>query len=485
MNPASLISELRRLWVERPAEVAVVHEGREITFAAMQTRSESLAKHYRRLGVGPGDRVLTQLPNRPEALTAIAATWLCGAIHVGIDATATRAEVTGAVERLTPRVVVGADLGRPELLDGLPVHAVEVGAPRVCAESATTDPVAVIFLSSGTTGAAKFAVGFHRNLATRWTGLAQWLTFGAGDVHLAQLPLSHGFGLMMSMAALLSGGRLVLLDHFSPVTALRAVERERVTVLNGTPSHYRLLLREMTVGTYDLRGLRVGVGSGAAISPALAAGILDRFGIRFVSMYGSSEGVGVATSNRHDIMLGSVGRPRPGSVRIVNHDRRTLPNGEVGEIAFGRAEYPVQYWQPGGAGPGAIAATRARWYYSGDLGHLDAEGRLYVHGRVDRQINCGGVLVDPCEVEDVLLSCPQVSDAVVFARPDEIHGQRVCAAVVLTEVGCTDQVLDRTRTLLSPAKTPRELYELPAIPCTARGKTDMQRMTSLIGQFTS
>lgn len=486
MNPASLISELRRLYAERSEEVALVYDGQVVTFAEMGRRSESLANHYRRLGVGPGDRVLVQLPNRPEAVTAILATWLCGAIHVGIDSTATRAEVARVVDQLAPKIVVGPDFGRQELLDVIPLQAVGAAESSPLAESAATDPVAVIFLSSGTTGQPKFALGFQSNLAARWSGLAQWLTFSAGDVHLAQLPLSHGFGLMMSMTALLSGGRLVLVDHFSAVAALRTVERERVTVLNGTPSHYRLLLREVARGDYDLRSLRVGVGSGSAVSPTLAADILDRFAIRFVSMYGSSEGVGVATSNRDDIMLGSVGRPRPGSVRIVNRDHLPLQIGDVGEIAFGRSEYPVQYWQPTGrARLKAIAATTSGWYYSGDLGHLDAEGRLYVHGRVDRQIDSGGVLVDPSEVEDVLLSCPEVSDAVVFGQPDDVLGERVCAAVVLDVAGCADHVLDRTRTLLSPVKAPHKLYELAAIPRTPRGKLDMQRLATVVDELTS
>ena len=496
MTSPTLTSALCQVWSERASAVALVSDGQAVTFAEMARRAEDLAQRYRRLGLKPGDRVLCRLPNHAETMIALAATWLCEGIHVGIDSSATATEVSRVADQLTPKMVLSVEDHGPGRQDAAGRIAVRTyDAPHGTGGHAqwsgpAADAPAVIFLSSGSVGQAKFALGFQGNLATRWLRLAQWLTFSPADVHLAHLPLSHGFGLMMSLSALLSGGRLVLLEGFSAAGALRAVERERVTVLNGTPAHYRLVLRELATRQYCLDSLRTGVSSGAAISPGLAADIMTKLNMKLVSMYGSSEGVGVATSDEDEIRLGSVGRPEPGSVRIVDRSHRPVSAGCVGEIAFARKAFPVRYWQPlrtgaDAARPSAGWPAPLGWYFSRDLGHLDDAGRLYVHGRLDRQIDRGGLLIDPEEVEDALLSCSGVRDAVVFGMPDAVLGQRVCAAVVLAEGTREDEVLHQVRGSLSQAKAPQRLYRLESIPRTKLGKPNLRQLRTVIAEMTS
>jgi long-chain acyl-CoA synthetase len=380
------------------------------------------------------------------------------------------------------KVIVLTDHLLPAEYVGWPL--VEQDAPAV-ADSASTsdrpndDAAALIFITSGTTGTPKATVGFHGNLASRWSRLAQWLQFGPEDVHLAQLPLSHGFGLMMTVAALLTGGQLVLLSRFSGERALELISARGVTVLNGAPTHFRSILQRLDETRHDVRTLRLSVGTAAAFSPELVNAIWDRLNVQFMYMYGSSEGVGVATTDPVDILLGSVGRPALGSVKVVDRDRREVPLGTVGEVAFSRDVYPVTYW---GAHTRSGTGAEPAWYYSGDLGRLDHEGRLFIFGRLKHLIDRGGLKIDPVEVETALLRCPDVFDAAVIGRPDPMLGETVCACVVPT-VGSLPTLGDlraHLRRVLSPFKLPETLEVVDEIPRTPVGKVDLSRLRDMI-----
>ncbi|MFC6930797.1 class I adenylate-forming enzyme family protein [Actinomadura yumaensis] len=303
-------------------------------------------------------------------------------------------------------------------------------------------------------------------------------------MHLAQLPLSHGFGMMMAVAALLSGGRLVLHERFSAEAALAAVGDEGITVVNGAPAHFKLLLNRLDQARHDVGTLRLSVGTAAPFAPELVTDIWERLGVRFMFMYGSSEGVGVATTDEDDIMRGSVGRPAPGSTAIVGPDHRPLPVGTVGEVAFSRGVYPVRYWEDHDAlrPPEPEPVANGDWYYSGDLGRLDEEGRLYIVGRLKHQIDRGGLKVDPMEVENALLTRPEVADAAVLGLLNPVLGEEVCACVAPspgeapTLAGLRDALGER----LAPHKLPEVLYLLDEIPRTRIGKVDSDRLRDLM-----
>jgi acyl-CoA synthetase (AMP-forming)/AMP-acid ligase II len=519
MTPGTLAGALAAACARWPERRALTAGGQSLTYAELGDAVERLSQQWRRLGVGRGDRIVCQLANRPEHLVALGAAWASGAAHVGVDADSTAPELAQAVALTRPRLLLyeppagAADpfLGLRAALATYPglraVVAGELPALAGClslagllaapaapggepAEGPRPEDPALIFLSSGTTGQAKATLGYHGNLSRRWQGLGGWLGFEPADAHLAQLPLAHGFGLMMAVTALLTGGRLVLLPRFSTEEALAAITAERVTVLNGAPTHFQLVLSRRDPARHDLGSLRLGVGTAASFPPSLLRAIWDELGIGFTYMYGSSEGVGVATSDREDMLRGSVGRPDPDSVAIVGPDRAPLPTGETGEIAFSRAVYPVRYWDSGGTGDagaiGGLAAGGAAgsWYFSGDLGRLDAEGRLYVHGRLKHQIDRGGLKVDPVEVEKALLECPGVADAAVLGRPHPILGETVCACVVPAagEIPRLEALRAALAGVLAPSKLPEELRLLEEIPRTRLGKVDLAALRAEAGR---
>jgi acyl-CoA synthetase (AMP-forming)/AMP-acid ligase II len=515
MNPTTLTEAFRRATQQWSDRSALVFGDQRMTYAQLGTSALALADFYRRLPVGGGDRIVSSLSNRPEYLVALGGAWLCGAVHVGADYRLTAPELSSVVGLTGARVlvyepphdaadpllalrslrqrhpdirviVVGdgsvppgclafADLARPT-----PQSPIGLGAGP--AEPPPDDP-ALFFITSGTTGRPKATVGYHGNLCQRWQRLAGWLEFGPDDVHLAQLPLAHGFGLMMAVAALLTGGRLVLLPHFRIEEAIRLIRAEGVTVLNGAPAHFKLLLNACKPG-HPLRGrLRLSVGTAAAFPPDLVHAIWDKLGVKFMFMYGSSEGVGVATTDPGDILLGSVGRPVPGSVAVVGPDRQPLPPGVVGELAFSRRAFPVQYWGESGERPrGANTDGAGEWYCSGDLGRLDEQGRLYVLGRLKHQIDRGGLKVDPVEVENALLRCRGVADAAVIGAPNPVLGETVCACVVAVP-GETPE-LGPLRTALAadlaPHKLPEQLCILDHIPRTPLGKVDLGKLRAAV-----
>ena len=290
----------------------------------------------------------------------------------------------------------------------------------------------LIFVSSGTTGKPKASLGFHGNLSGRWRRLAAWLKFGPDDVHLVHLPLAHGFGLMTAVAGLLGGGRLVLADRPTTDEIVRLIGAEGVTVFNGAPGTL-----PPDPGPPRPRPRRRGTPArvrrdGGDFPPPLIREIYDVLHVIFVYMYGSSEGLGVATDNPDDILRGSVGRPVPGAVAIVGPDRAASRRGRserspslarssrsaTGANSIGSGRSPPRRPRPKAGTSGITRATSDAWMPT---------GASYVHGRLKHQIDRGGLKVDPIEVERALFGSPDVADAAVLGVPDPILGERVCA----------------------------------------------------------
>jgi acyl-CoA synthetase (AMP-forming)/AMP-acid ligase II len=437
------------------------------------------AEWYRSLGIEPGDRILCAMPNSLEHLVTVAAAWARGAVHVGVDHTLTVSELAWMIEHVgaAALVVQGRRLDDAGL--GTRVLHVEDSPPAGAGGepvSPSPDDVAAIIFSSGTTGTPTGSIATHGRFAAGWIKEAGRLRFGPDDVHLVQVPLAHGYGLQLAMMGLLTGGRLVLMERFSAREALRLIAEHGVTVFNGTPPHYIGVLAAMNERPdLSVASLRTGIGSADHFPPRLLSRIFGELGMEFMNMYGSNMGFGVTTTDQQLMVRGSVGKPPPGSVAIVDQEHVPLAVGEIGEIAFRYRPGEANVWQ----------ASRAldqskRWYYTGDLGRLDADGNLYLAGRVKHQVNRGGMKVDPAEVLNELFGCEGVADAAVIGIPDAFLGEVVCACVVPAFAARPPTLEDLRRALgerLAPHKLPEELYLLDEIPRTANGKVEIAILT--------
>lgn len=506
-SPAPLAPTLEdacRRWPGRPA---LTFGGETTSYETLWQRVMSLAGAYERLGVGRGDRVLCQLRNCPEHIVATGAAWLRGAVHVGADNDLTAAELSRLVERLDARVLLfQPSLARRGDLDALAtvaaehpstrliVHAPEAGAYQPLDEllssrdpvaATPTDPLdpALVFLTSGTTGEAKAVV---EPRAAHWAKMqlfADAFRPGPDDVHLLYLPISHVFGSRLAMLALLRGGRLVLSERFSAQRTLELVAEERVTVLPGVPTHLRLLRERFDPAGHDPSSLRWVLSAAANLPRPLAEWVYDALGAEITYVYGCSEGFTMLTAQREQILAGSVGTtvfrgppgtPADGTVRIADPEGATVPTGETGEIVFGAA-VPVRYWDH------PEAATDG-WYRTGDLGRMDADGAVYIVGRLKELVNRGGLHVSMAEVELALLLHPGVADAGVIAAPDATLGEAVCACIAAagTSAPTLAELRDFLGEQLARHKLPDELCVLDAIPRTDIGKVDRRELSARV-----
>lgn len=510
VNPDTLAGAIEATCTRFADRPALVSSDRSITYGELWHASGCLAAAWRRLGVGPGDRVVCQLPNCPEHLMTALATWRCGAIHVGTDMDLAPPELAWRVERTDAALVVAstkprradAGLGGPDALTRL--RAADPGVPVVVAgpdpggdgctaisdlleqpnpgEGREPGPApedrALIFFTSGTTGAPKGVVRHHGELLRGWSASGRRLEVRPEDVHLAQLPMAHGFGFGMAVVALLTGGKLVLQERFSAEQTLQLISKERVTVLHGTPVHFTLLTEALEPARHEVSSLRIGRASAARFSRGVLERVFERLGMDLELLYGCSEGLGWATRDRQDMLAGSVGRPPPDVVRVVNHHRQSLLAGELGEIAC-RKFRPVDYWGEPEAG-----ADDPDWYFTGDLGRVDADGRLFVLARIKQQVNRGGLRVSPGEVEEALSRHPGLDDVAVIGIASPVMGEILCACVVPLEASPT---LPELRAFLRPHladhKLPERLTVLPAIPRTSRGKVDHQALLTQVLQL--
>ncbi|MDP8975332.1 MAG: acyl--CoA ligase [Actinomycetota bacterium] len=496
-------------WADRNA---ITYRGQSITYAQLWDQVAALATAYRRLGVQAGDRVLCGLRNCPEHIVAINAAWACGAVHVGVDDDLTAPELARLVDHIEPATVLFHPRGEgtraleplrslsrshpsvvrvlhetePEgdevsltalLQDGLDDEA--SASPRL-----EDDDTALIFLTSGTTGRPK---GVMETAPVCWAKMqffADAFRPGVSDVHLVYLPISHVFGLRLALLALLRGGRVVLQERFSSKQALDLVGDERVTVLPGMPTHLTLLLSNFDPSRHEVESLRWIVSAAAGLPRPLVEAVYERFGTELLYVFGCSEGFTTQTTDRHEILRGSVGRtvfrgppgtPANGAVAIMSPDSQTLlPPGDIGEIVFGAAT-PVRYWrEPDVATDG--------WYRTGDLGRMDPDGCLYVLGRLKELVNRGGLKVSPAEVEAVLLRHPRVADAAIVAAPDPVLGEATCACLVPSDGQPPD--LAEVRAFLGPTlarhKLPDELCLLEQIPRSPIGKVDRPRLRKAV-----
>jgi 2-furoate---CoA ligase len=353
------------------------------------------------------------------------------------------------------------------------------GAPldRHVSES---DPSLLLY-TSGTTGRPKGVPRTHRNHHAGALAHVIQCGYQWGERTLGVMPLYHTMGIhsLTSMAAV--NGCFVCQADWSAREALALIESERVTALYLIPTLYHDLVHAAEFPAGKVSSVRKLAYAGAPMLAALAESCAKAFRPEvFVNHYGSTEVYTFSVCPAAHTRPGCAGRPgvhstlrvvEASAARRVGPDE-TVPAGEKGEIiaSLDSDEAFAGYWKR----PDADAkALRDGWYFTGDMGYLDAAGDLFVAGRVDDMIISGGENIHPVEVEEVVARHPRVRDVAVVGEPDDRWGERVVAFVVPADAGLTADALDR-HCLDSPAlanfKRPRRIVFVEAIPRTASGK---------------
>ncbi|HET9772483.1 MAG TPA: class I adenylate-forming enzyme family protein, partial [Acidimicrobiia bacterium] len=363
-------------------------------------------------GVQPGDRVLLRLGNDARFLPAIAAAWSAGAVAVVMHPATPPTEAGRVAKTFGVRAVLTADPKSPSEM-AVPLSPLESpsGGRRLPVPKVGPDDDALVLLTSGSTGEPKGVALSHGAV---WANLAATVSAFRSDTrptaipaerkapNLIANPLSHTAGIVRLLFALYVGRSVVLLRKFDARAAHTAVHRHGIDHLTLNPAMLRMLLDELGPGE-DLGRVRYASSGTAPLPAALREEFETRFGVPVLQAYGQTEAFGgIAVENVADVLAGrrrpgSVGRPLKGvEVRIRRPDGSDAPPGEEGEIIARTGAVTSGYLQSGDDGDSPVDADG--WLHTGDLGHLDADGYLYVTGRLKNVIICGGFNVIPEEV---------------------------------------------------------------------------------------
>jgi long-chain acyl-CoA synthetase len=342
------------------------------------------------------------------------------------------------------------------------------------------DDTAVILYTSGTTGTPKGAELTHANLLRNAVVFATTLVdLGPEDVVMGCLPLFHSFGQTCGLnAAVTTGACLTLLPRFDAATALKVIERDRVTVFEGVPTMYVAMLHAGG-DVADTSSLRTCVSGGAALPVEVLRGFEELFGATILEGYGLSETSPVATFNRAEQRKpGSIGLPLEGvQLRLVAAGGDVAAAGEVGEIAIRGHNVMKGYWNR----PDATAqAIQDGWFFTGDLARRDEEGFYVIVDRKKDMVIRGGYNVYPREIEEVLYEHPAVLETAVIGVPHPTHGEEVAAAVVLRPgaAATPDELRDFVRQRVAAYKYPRYVWLVDQLPKGPTGKILKRELVS-------
>ncbi len=481
----NLYQPLANAAAARPDSPALLLGDEVITYAQLQDSSERVAAALQSHGVKTGDAIGLMVPNVPEFAIVYYGALRAGVAVVPMNPLLKSREVEyylsdSGAKRLFAWHQFAAEANAGGDAAGVTVEVVEPGAySSGAAEAAVAtraaDDTAVILYTSGTTGRPKGAELTHGNLLRNAEVTDRTLLeLGASDVILGALPLFHAFGQTCGLnAAVHSGSALALIPRFNAALVLETIDTHSVTVFEGVPTMYAALLHEPARVSADTSSLRVCISGGAALPVEILRGFEETFGCTILEGYGLSETSPVACFNHPDRerLPGSIGTPIEGvEMRIVDPDRRPVGNGESGEVAIRGHNIMKGYLGRPEATAEAIDADG--WFYSGDIGRIDEQGRYFIVDRKKELIIRGGFNIYPREIEEVLYEHPAVREVAVIGVAHAELGEEVGAAVSLKASAkvSPSELRDYVKARVAAYKYPRLVWFLDELPKGPTGK---------------
>jgi 2-aminobenzoate-CoA ligase len=486
--------------------VALIGNGRRRTYKELSDWTNRLARALvETYGVRPGDRVLIRSANNPAMVACWLAATKAGAVVVNtmpmlrageLGQIVDKAEIGLALcdTRLMDDLVACAKdsrfLKQVVGFDGTANHDAELDRAALdkpadfAAVETGRDDVALLGFTSGTTGAPKATMHFHRDLLIIADGYArEVLKVTPEDVFVGSPPLAFTFGLGgLAIFPLRFGAGAILLENASPANMMEIIETYRATVVFTAPTAYRAMLAGLEEGA-DLSSLRVAVSAGETLPAPIFEAWTRKMGKPILDGIGSTEMLHIFISNRlDDSGPGRTGLPVGGyEARVVDDALREVPRGEVGRLAL-RGPTGCRYLND----ERQAAYVRDGWNLTGDSFMQDEAGYFHFVARSDDMIISGGYNIAGPEVEAALLAHPDVAECAVIGVPDDARGHIVEAHVVLANgiEPCDAQravLQDHVKATIAPYKYPRSIRFTDALPKTQTGKIQRFRLRSAAG----
>jgi long-chain acyl-CoA synthetase len=448
MNVARLVMDS----VDRYGEyTAVYYDGQVFTNVEHLRRAERLATVLLSFGVRPGDRVAVMMPNSPEVTAAFHAVWRIGAVIVPMPPQLLAAEAHYIIASSGAGVVLSCPnlVGRlREATAGFADirHLVSIGpadgADDVESKLAAAEPIrtlhdcpdeelALLLYTSGTTGNPKGVMLTHGNLRTNALAVAERYRPEPQTMTLHVLPLSHSFGVLCMNVEAVLGLKSIILPRFDIPHVFRAIQEFRVRRFSAVPTMLVAMCHFPHREQYDCSSLEQISSGGAALPEEVRLEFERLFVCPVRSGYGLSEAAPTVScyADGEAARAGSSGRPIPGvEVCIIDDHGGTLPAGQSGEVCARGPNVMTGYWND----PDATAAMlRNGWLHTGDIGHLDADGYLYITDRMKDIIIKGAENISPRQIEEALHAHPAIAEVAVVGIPHATLGEEICAVVVL------------------------------------------------------
>ena len=491
-----------------------------LSYRDFQGEVNRIARGLYALGIRPGDKVAILMGNRPEWLIANFAILQIGAIMVSINAWASQRELAYMLDHSDTCALITVDrfLGndylamlqsierdgtRPATLRhviclGEQNHPDSIGFDRLdeigqfapdielaaVRKAIDRDDVAYILYTSGSTSTPKGVQLQHGALIENMWHIGERQHLKVGDRLWLGVSLFWGFACENALFAVMThAGTVVLQEHFEPGEALRLIEAERCSVMYATPNMVRALFDHPDRSRRDLSSLR----TGATIGTPEQIDLVAELGVRQIcNVYGLTETYGNSAVIDADEPMAlrrvCVGKPLPGVDLVIAapETHRPRPAGEVGEIKI-KGYVTCGYYKDADKN---LAAFDAEGYFlTGDLGYLDAEGRLYFRGRIKEMVKTGGINVAPIEVEEILMAHEAVEQAFVVGLPDPVRDEILAATIILREGYEADDAILRAhcREQLAAYKVPRRFFftSPDQLPLTTTGKVQKNRLPEL------
>jgi len=473
--------------IHYPHELAIVDERGALSWERLHRRTNALAHSLAAMGIGHGDGVGIMCRNHRGFVEATLASAKLGASALYLNTMFAGPQLAEVTRREGPKALVydeefgdllaGVDESVTRIVgwcDGEASNPTLEGLIEGGDESDLKPPPdkpKFVILTSGTTGTPKGAQRSSPDGLLALASLIDRIPFRSGMTMMIAAPLFHSWGFFHFVMSLPTGATMVLRRRFDPEETLKAAEQSRADVLAAVPVMVQriLALPEEILDEYRLPSLKITSLSGSALPGELAIEWMDRFGDNVYNLYGSTEVAYATVATPEDLRAapGTAGRPPRGtSIRLYDENGREVPQGQVGRIFVGNEMAMEGY--TGGGGKEMIDGL----YSSGDVGHIDADGRLFIDGRDDEMIVSGGENVFPREVEDLLADHEAVEEVAVIGIEDDEFGQRLKAFVVVRsgfEVSEGD-LASHVKANLAGYKTPREIEFLEELPRNATGK---------------